>query len=214
MTETKLADSTYTELFTSNPYYYVYISNCKAQRAVKRETSLGTAIAITKPLRPYIHNIITEPGTAIAIDFFFPNKNQIRIISTYLPATNHPLNKITQRTITQWVNQATSKGYHTIVLGDFNIDRKLKKKIAPLFNTLKLHGLLSTLDYFNITDPTWSRQEMNSQIDDIWVPTQLIHNITPPQTISPSGITDSDHQIVQLQWAYNPQITNNRRKQK
>ena len=60
--------------------------------AKKQESSMGTAIAISRPLQPYIHNIQTEPGTAILIDFFFPQNQRLRIISVYLPSNNTSLN--------------------------------------------------------------------------------------------------------------------------
>jgi hypothetical protein len=72
MTETKLAESTYSKFKLSNPYYDIYTSNCTSEIMKKQESSMGTLIAVSKFLRPYIHNIKTIPGTAIAIDFFFP----------------------------------------------------------------------------------------------------------------------------------------------
>ena len=103
MTETKLADSTHTKFQLANPYYNVYTSNCTSEIAKKQESSMGTAIAISKPLQPYIHNIQTISGTAIAIDLFFPRNLKTRIISVYLPSSNKTLNRNTQHSIITWI---------------------------------------------------------------------------------------------------------------
>jgi exonuclease III len=70
ITETKLAQSTFLAYSLENLYYKVYTSNATIAQTHKRESSMGTAIAITKSLQPFIHNIQTCPGTAIAIDLF------------------------------------------------------------------------------------------------------------------------------------------------
>src|SRR5437868_14140290 len=72
MTETKIAKSTFSTLSLNNPYYCIFTANSNEKIIKKQEASIGTAIAVTKLLQPYIHNIINYPGTAIAIDFFFP----------------------------------------------------------------------------------------------------------------------------------------------
>src|SRR5437868_648144 len=92
MTETKIAESKYNKLQFTNPYYHIYTSNCNKIIAKKQESSMGTAIAISRPLQLYIHNIQTEPGTAILIDLFFPQNQRLRIISVYLPSNNTSLN--------------------------------------------------------------------------------------------------------------------------
>ena len=56
--------------------------------AKERETSIGTAIAITKNLCCYIYNIQCITSTAIAIDLFLPHNNRIRLISLYQPSNN------------------------------------------------------------------------------------------------------------------------------
>jgi len=87
LTETKLKESTTRSL--TNPLYKIFTSNFTPYKSNQRETSLGTALMICNQLQPYIHKIDTLLGTAICIDFFFPNDNKSRIISTYLPS-NHP----------------------------------------------------------------------------------------------------------------------------
>ena len=111
ITETKLAQSSSSLLRLSNPLYKIYTSNCNQESAKERETSMGTAIALHHSIQPYIHNILTVPGTAILIDLFFPNSNKTRIISTYLPSNNDQLSKDTQNTIINWILQAQQKNF-------------------------------------------------------------------------------------------------------
>jgi len=103
MTETKIAESEYSKLILSNPYYKIYTANCNSTTAIKQESSMGTAIAVLNPLQPYIHNILTLPGTALAVDFYFPNNKRIRIISVYLPSNNKKLNTTTQNKVAIWI---------------------------------------------------------------------------------------------------------------
>src|SRR5437868_11248918 len=168
MTETKLAESISSNLSLQNPYYYIYTSNCDQTTAKKQESSLGTAIAIIPSLRPYIHNIKKTPGTAIAIDFFFPQRYRLRVISTYLPNNNNLVLHQTQNIIQKWIEEATSSQYHIIIIGDFNFDyNKSSKKKPTIFNTMSQHNLTSILQYYHIQDYTWSRQNSHSQIDDM-----------------------------------------------
>ena len=99
MTETKLAEFTSSNLSLQNPYYYIYTANCDQTTAKKQESSLGTAIAIIPSLRPYIYNIKKIPETAIAIDFFFPQRYRLRVISIYLPNNNNLVLHQTQNII-------------------------------------------------------------------------------------------------------------------
>lgn len=176
MTETKLAESTQTKFKLSNPYYNIYTSNCTIETAKKQESSMGTAIAILKPLQPYIHNIQTCAGTAIAIDLFFPQNQKVRVISVYLPSNNKTLNKQAQTEISNWINFSNSHNYNTIILGDFNFDRKKNKaQTAPyIFSAMQAQSITSLLYYFDNNEPTWTRGDMSSQIDDIWVSNSLI----------------------------------------
>ena len=201
MTETKIAESKYNKLQFTNPYYYIYTSNCNKTIAKKQESTMGTAIAISRPLQPYIHNIQTEPGTAILIDLFFPQNQRLRIISVYLPSNNTSLNLQTQQKITNWINYATTHNLEIIILGDFNSDaNKHNKPILQLFNTMNTRNMKSLLKYFNISSPTWARSSSNSQIDDIWVSSTLIPTISTLELNTAELITNSDHKIIQIEW--------------
>ena len=118
------------------------------------ETALGTALIVHKSIQPYIYNINSLPGSAIYIDFFFPNNNKIRVISVYLP-TNHPqLLKSTQSLVNIWLNEAKTRNWHSIVLGDFNANERSNKKQFPIFSSLSSNNLSSLLSFHNITDFT------------------------------------------------------------
>src|SRR5260363_162272 len=84
MTETKIAESSNHKLYLANPYYNVYTANSNKETANKQESSMGVGIAVIKTLQPYIHNIMTVTGIAIAVDFLFPSNQKIRIVSIYL----------------------------------------------------------------------------------------------------------------------------------
>ena len=75
---------------------------------------MGVGIAVIKTLQPYIHNIMTVTGTVIAVDFFFPSNQKVRIVSIYLPSTNKTLNKDTQKKVIEWTQQAVARNYKMI----------------------------------------------------------------------------------------------------
>src|SRR5437868_9550589 len=99
ITETKLKESS--QLSLTNLIYNIFTSNHDSASDQQRESSLGTALMIHYTVQPYIHNIITFPGTALCLDFFFPN-NKTRIISVYLPSNNPDLSNRTQIQVSLW----------------------------------------------------------------------------------------------------------------
>src|SRR5437868_8649372 len=116
MTETKIAESNNSHYQLSNSYYQIYTSNCNLEIAKKQESSMGTAIAVYKLLQPNIHNIQTEAGIAININFFFPQNYKLWIISIYLLSNNNKLRDFTQHTVTTWINYAIQYDYSIIIL--------------------------------------------------------------------------------------------------
>jgi exonuclease III len=99
LTETKLAYSQYVHLTLHNDNYKCFMSNNNATNSQHpRESCAGTIILIKQSLTTYIHNIQTLNETTIAIDLYLPNKNKLRIISTYL-LNNLDTNKQTQNQI-------------------------------------------------------------------------------------------------------------------
>src|SRR6185437_7234834 len=141
MTETKIAESSNHKLFLANPYYEVYTANSNAKTVNKQESSMGSALAVQKTLQPYINNILKVTETAIAVDFFFPRNQRIRVISIYLTTTNKILKEEMQRTVADWVRQAVAKDYNVVMMGDFNLDGSKEKKLIPLFKAADQLGL-------------------------------------------------------------------------
>ena len=201
ITETKLKESS--QLSLTNSAYKIFTSNYTPILHQQRESSLGTALMIHNSVQPYIHNITTFPGTALSIDFFFPN-NKTRIISVYLLSNNPDLSDRTQIQILLWVTEAKNKNWHTIILGDFNSNNFTKKRMKNiLFTDLSTNNFTSLLNFHNITTPTWHRNNSSSQIDDIWVSSDILLDIETPTFTNATGITESDHIIMSTTWYMN-----------
>ncbi|CAG8830438.1 26033_t:CDS:1, partial [Gigaspora margarita] len=49
---------------------------------------------------------------------------------------------------------------------------------------------------YNITEPTWSRKDLHSQINDLWLPSDTIMDFEIPVLKSVKDGTDSDHKIL------------------
>ena len=73
----------------------------------------------------------------------------------------------TQDQIISWIIKTTQKKYKILVMGNFNCDTNKKKNKLPLFHHMGNCNLTSTLNFFDITQHTWSRRTSHSQIDDI-----------------------------------------------
>ena len=115
---------------------------------------MGTAIAIKNSLQPYIHNIISFPGTAIALDLFLPNNNCFRLISLYLLSNNISLLEATHQKILKWTDYANKQNLQLLILRDFNSNLERKDSTAKLLHKLQKVGLQSALKTFGITTPT------------------------------------------------------------
>jgi len=198
LTETKLTTARAANL--TNPLYSFFTSNFETQNLPHSGPSLGTALMVCNQLQPYIHDIQTLPGTVIYIDFYFPN-NKTRIISTYLPsATNHhQLNKLTQEKSFRWFLEAKNKNWNVFLLGDLNANLLRDKKL-PLFKNLLATNALSLLSFYNITEPTWTSSTASSQIDDIWIPSEMTQKTDKPTITDARFITDSDYKIISTTW--------------
>jgi hypothetical protein len=59
------------------------------------------------------------------------------------------------------------------------------------------------LNFHNITAPTWNRNNSYSQIDDIWISTDILLDVEIPNLTNAIGITESDHSIVSTTWFTN-----------
>ena len=154
-------------------------------------------------------------GTILTIDFYFPN-NKTRIISVYLPTNNPDLLARTQNQITLWSTESKIRNWHTIILGDFNSNNTSARKKNTIFSEFTSNNYTSLLNFHNILTPTWRRNNSYSQIDDIWVSSDLLLNIDSPELINATGITDSDYTILLTTWHTNfsPSVPRNKKKKR
>jgi endonuclease/exonuclease/phosphatase family metal-dependent hydrolase len=212
ITETKFKNSSISTL--SNLLYKIYTSNFEPKDNTQREASMGTAIMLHHKLQPYIFNIQTVAGTAISIDFHLPSNNKLRLISVYLPSNHLEQLKNTQNIVNNWLAQARSHNWHTITMGDFNDNHNRLKRTSNLFTTLQSLSSTSLIEFYAITEPTWQRGSNQSQIDDIWVNSEILLDCSPPKIIDPVDITNSDHKIIVTIWKTNFQLKIPRSKKK
>src|SRR6185312_6118127 len=69
-----------------------------------------------------------------------------------------------------------------------------------LFNELNPMRIISLLQYFDISSPTWSRNSLTSQIDDIYISQDMIPTITKPEINDLQSTTNSDHKLIRASW--------------
>src|SRR6185437_109942 len=214
-TETKLTATQYEKILKRRPFYIIYTSNCTTQIAKMNESSMGTALAVARNLQHYINNIQKVEGTAISLDLHFPYKRQVRVVSVYLPCSNEGLRRNTETRVMEWVQAAKKKGYETIIMGDFNFDRrKSHKRLPKIFTGMKSIGLESAIDYFGIDEDTWCGSNSSSQIDDIWSLVNMLARCERLRVEDSSEITDSDHKILSMKWHINIHLDTKKRKRK
>ena len=72
-----------------------------------------------------------------------------------------------------------------------------------LFTDLSTNNFTSLLNFHNITTSTWHRNNSSSQIDDIWVSSDILLDIKTPTFTNAIGITESDHIIMSTTWYTN-----------
>ncbi|CAG8844136.1 16202_t:CDS:2, partial [Gigaspora margarita] len=82
---------------------------------------------------------------------------------------------------------------------DFNTNQK-RKGNSPLLSYMSTIGYVSIMEAYNITEPTWSRKDLHSQIDDLWLPPDTIMDFEIPVLRSAEDITNSDHKILEKQY--------------
>src|ERR1043165_2026230 len=133
LTETKISKNTKTKFWNTSHYSYFWSNSTECKE--------GTCIMIKNNIKPNIHNIITQPGGAIAIDLFFKHDYKFRVISVYLSSTNIANRKLTQDTAITWMQQAISSNLYPIILGDFNADNSTSTSSTTKFQLLNnLHN--------------------------------------------------------------------------
>jgi len=80
-------------------------------------------------------------------------------------------------------------------MGDFNQDLNRPQRCI-LYKYLISYNFIPLIHTYYPNTPTWKRNNLSSQIDEIWIPQQILHIVTTPNLIDPTGITDSDHHII------------------
>ena len=138
-----------------------------------------------------------------------------RIISLYLPSDKIEISLKTQDKIKKWISDANKRNMKIIVMGDFNnnMARADSKRKTPIFKTMSTSRMLSLLEVNKIQDYTWKRDQMESQIDDIWTSEKIVVDTSYPiiEEVEPSG---SDHRMIKVQWKLKRKFEAIRRKKK
>ncbi|CAG8755118.1 5238_t:CDS:1 [Gigaspora margarita] len=98
-------------------------------------------------------------------------------------------------------------------MGDFNNNINNKKLLTRhLLNKLQESGLTSLLDFNNITEHTWSRDNSRSQIDDIWTSYLILLDVTESKLTTADESTKSDHKILSIEWNTGISLKSGRKK--
>ncbi|GBC47807.2 hypothetical protein GLOIN_2v29323 [Rhizophagus irregularis DAOM 181602=DAOM 197198] len=101
----------------------------------------------------------------------FRNQKNIRIIGIYNPNNDKPTTNNIEKHLAKWMNEAINLEYETIILGDFNESANNKKKLKPLTNTIKNHGLQDIHESLTVAEDrldTWKSGDNSSRIDFIF----------------------------------------------
>jgi exonuclease III len=203
LTETKLTDNRTFPKLLDSPTYNYFCSNLN--NTISTHPSEGTALMVHKDIKPYIFNVKTHEGGAIALDFTFKNNHKFRIISVYLSSTNSERRNKTQSTVISWIQQAISIGLYSIILGDFNAETSYDaphSSKTKLINFLISHNMFDIANYTDNTIQTWSSSRYSSRIDYIWASQQIIHYLNTFNILDSSTITESDHKILSSSWTF------------
>ena len=154
---------------------------------------------IKNNIQPHIHNILTHPGGAIALDIFFKQDYKFRIISVYLSSTSNTDRKATQDKVITWIQQALAKELHPIVLGDFNTNNETTTSSAikyQLLNYLHSISMYDLANYTNNQQNTWHSSRYQNKIDYIWAHEPTTPYLSSFEIDNSSSSTQSDHHIL------------------
>ncbi|CAG8498507.1 11098_t:CDS:2 [Gigaspora margarita] len=179
MTETKWPESTTPYILLTNPLYKIYIANCDAETAIQREPSMRMAFVLYQDLQLYIYNIDKVPRMAIMIDLYFPQNHKTSIISMHLLSSVSKHSNHIQKSMINWIQNAHSRQFDIIVIES---------------------GLISLLDFNDIEEHTWSRDNSKSQINDIWTSYSILLDVSEPKLSTSDESTKSDHKILSIKW--------------
>ncbi|CAG8547895.1 9424_t:CDS:2 [Gigaspora margarita] len=79
------------------------------------------------------------------------------------------------------------------------IDNELDSKRILTSIRHNQSGLTSLLDFNDIEEHTWSRDNSRSQIDDIWASYSILLDILEPKLSTSDESTKSDHKILSIE---------------
>lgn len=155
-------------------------------------------------LQPHIHNCLTHPGGAIAIDLFFKSNIKLHIILVYLSSMDMTKRTATQTTIINWIQSALQHNLHPIILGDFNTHNFNFRSSAKyrLINFLHHSNMYNVGAHFDNTHYTWSNNTYSSRIDYIWTDQFNIQFLLLYKLDTSDTSTRSDHLILNTSWTF------------
>ena len=110
---------------------------------------------VNNNLKLYIHNVLTYPEGAVAIDLFFKYDFKFRIISVYLSTSNKSYRDSAQEKAMQWIQQALGLNLLPIVLGDFNASTNY---ISSASSKTRLLSYLYSINMYDLADHTANQQ--------------------------------------------------------
>ncbi len=179
----------------------------------KQHKGSGVTLYVKSSLADYIFYHTSNRGCYILIDLQLRNKQKLRIIQLYLYANNAHLSARLEleKEILQHLRFAHTRNYHTIVMGDFNIDID-NPSLNRQFHTAKLrfisqlkeldlvnsYDLLSPDDHHKPYQHTWHNtlNTISSRIDYIWYSLPLISNFIYYSSFKSELYQSDHHQLV------------------
>ncbi|CAG8813947.1 42888_t:CDS:1, partial [Gigaspora margarita] len=69
-----------------------------------------------------------------------------------------------------------------------------------LLNKLQKSGLTSLLDFNDIEEHTWSRDNSRSQIDDIWTSYSILLDVSDSKLLTADELTKNKYKILSIEW--------------
>jgi len=152
LSETNLptASTKFQKSHLPSEYTYFFASD-------KHHKGSGVALCVKSSLADYIFYHTSNRGRYVLIDLQLRNKQKLRIIQLYLHANNAhlPARLELEKEILLHLQFAHTRNYHTIIMGDFNVDidnLTLNHQTRPakmrFINQLKDLDLVDTYDLF------------------------------------------------------------------
>src|SRR6266498_3906072 len=188
LSETNLptASTKFQKSHLPSDYTYFFASD-------KNHKGSGVALCVKSVLADYIFYHTSNHGRYVLIDLQLRNKQKLRIIQIYLHANNAHLSVRLEleKEILIHLQFAHTRNYHTIIMGDFNMDidnPALNRQTHPakmrFISQLKDFDLVDTYDLLGSDGSskpyqhTWHNvsNTISSRIDYIWCSLPLMSN--------------------------------------